>query len=142
MKSESIDPYREYPWRLLGYSNAMLRPVRDLVPKTVYQASLGAMHLYFMANSYDYALKIDSKSFSRSAFDCYSWHCITSWVGPALVIDNIRRVSARFTSSKSMPVLAAYGGFFLCAPLLDRAANWYFYGFWSAGTKSRPSLRL
>lgn len=142
MSYKSTDPYRQYPWRLFGYCNALVRPVRDLVPKPVYQTSLGMMHLYFLANSYDYSQRIDSKSETRSAFDCYSWHCIASWVGPALIVDTIRRSCLSVTSNKVLPVVAAYGGLFVAAPLLDRAVDWYFYGFWSAGTKSRPTLSL
>lgn len=142
MASETVDPYRQYPWRLFGYTNAVVRPIKDVIPKQAYQASLGIMHLYFLANSYDYAISIDSKSMTRSAFDCYSWHCITSWVGPALVVDSVARICRRSTANRFVPILGAYVGLSIVGPVLDRLANWYFYGFWSAGNKSKPTLKL
>lgn len=135
------DPFREYPWRVLGYSNALMRPVREFLPKQLYQASFAVMHVYFLANAYDYSLRTDSKSQLRSAFDCYSWHCAASWIGPAFVMDNIRRLCLRsLSSSKLVAGLGSYVSLGLVSPILDRSLNWYFYGFWSGGTKQKPRL--
>ena len=142
MSVDVVDPYRMYPWRLLGYSNALLRPLRYSIPKPVYQLSLGLMQTYFIANSFDYANRIDSKNMLRSAFDCYTWHCAASWVGPALLMDNLRRLCVRYSSNKILPVGVAYAGLCLAGPFMDKAMDWYFYGFWSAGHKSKPRLTL
>jgi hypothetical protein len=100
------------------------------------------MHTYFLTNSYDYASKIDAKSQLSSAIDCYTWHCAASWVGPALVIDNTMRLVRKYSTSRILPIVAAYGAFALAGPLMDRVMDWYFYGFWSAGNKERPRLTL
>ena len=121
------DPYRAYPWRLLGYTNALLRPLQEFIPQPLYQSSLGVMHTYFLTNSYDYASTIDSKNRVSSAVDCYTWHCAASWVGPALIVDNTRRFCARFTSGRAAPILGAYATLAVTGPLVDRLLNWYFY---------------
>ena len=137
-----VDSYREYPWRLIGLCNALVRPIAEFLPKPVYQLSLGAMHTYFLTNSYDYAMNIDSKNKLTSAFDCYTWHCAASWVGPALIIDNVLKQARRYTNRRALPILAAYVALAATSPLMDRVMNWYFYGFWSAGNKERPRLNL
>ena len=140
--SEFVDKYRQYPLRALGYVNAICRPLRDLIPKPVYQLSLGLMHTYFLTNSYDYALRVDSKNRLSSAVDCYTWHCAGSWIGPAMVVDGTVRFARKYTNSRAVPILISYAALGLASPLLDRALNWYFYGFWSAGNKERPKLSL
>ena len=136
------DPYRQYPLRVLGYTNALIRPWRESVPSGAYQASIGFMHTFFLTNSYDYIQSTDSRSSLSSAIDCYTWHCGASWVGPALVIDNTIRLVKRFTASKYVPIAAAYLAFAIASPFMDKAMNWYFYGFWNAGSKERPRLML
>jgi hypothetical protein len=136
------DPYREYPLRIVGYSNSFVRPWKEFLPKSVYQLSLGVMHTYFITNSYDYARRIDSKSPFTSAFDCYSWHCVASWVAPAIILDNSMRLMKNVTTSKLLRILVGYSTLAILSPLIDKATNWYFYGFWSAGNKERPILRL
>ena len=142
MSIDFTDHYRQYPWRLLGYTNAVARPFRDSIPKPLYQLSLGIMHTYFLTNSYDYALKVDSKSRLSSALDCYSWHCAASWVCPALIIDNALRLLKRHTQRRSLQILGAYTSLVVLSPLMDRVMNWYFYGFWNAGNKEKPRLNL
>lgn len=136
------DPYRQFPLRVIGYSNAMVRPLKELIPKPVYQLSLGVMHTFFLTNSYDYASKIDAKNQLSSAIDCYTWHCAASWVGPAMVIDGTMKLVKKYTHSRTLPIAAAYVAFAAASPLMDRAMDWYFYGFWSAGNKERPRLQL
>lgn len=138
----SVDPYREYPLRVLGYINAFVRPWREIIPNSFYQLSLGVMHTFFLTNAYDYANRIDAKNQFTSAADCYTWHCAASWVGPALVTDNVVKLMRKRTASRVAAALAAYGCLAIAGPLMDRALNWYFYGFWSAGNKERPKLRL
>jgi hypothetical protein len=137
-----IDEYRTYPWRILGFSNALMRPWKAFVPEAFYQSSFAVMHTYFLTNAYDYANKIDSKSPMRSAFDCYTWHCGASWIGPALIVDNVMRLCKRYTNRTSLAILASYASLAVCSPLLDSIMNWYFYGFWNAGNKERPRLSL
>jgi hypothetical protein len=142
MAVDFIDGYRQYPWRMLGYVNAITRPFIADISKPVYQVSLGIMHTYFLTNSYDYANKIDSKSRLSSALDCYTWHCAASWVGPALVVDHTIRVVKKYSSRRSFQVLGAYTVLAIASPIMDRTMNWYFYGFWNAGNKEKPRLNL
>jgi hypothetical protein len=137
-----VDSYREYPWRLVGLTNALVRPFASFIPKPAYQLSLGVMHTFFLTNAYDYAVRIDSKSKLSSAFDCYTWHCGASWVGPALVIDNVMKQVRRYTNRPSLPNIAAYCALAVMSPLMDKVMDWYFYGFWSAGNKEKPRLTL
>ena len=136
------DPYREYPTRLIGYVNAVVRPWKDLIPKQAYQASLGVMHTFFLTNAYDYAKKVDSKSPTSSALDCYTWHCCASWLGPAFVVDHTVRFAKKRTSHRLIPILLGYAALGVSAQVMDGALNWYFYGFLGAGNKDRPRLHL
>jgi len=136
------DPYREYPWRILGYTNSLARPWRDMMPKQFYQLSLGVMHTYFLTNAYDYANRIDSTSWVSSFADCLTWHFLASWAVPALVVDNTVKLMQRSTNSRILPGLAAYALIPVVGVAMDRATNWYFYGFWAAGDKAKPRLRL
>lgn len=136
------DPYREYPLRSLGYTNAIIRPWKEFIPSQAYQASIGIMHTYFLTNCYDYVRRIDAKSPISSAIDCFTWHCCASWLGPAAVIDLARRIAKIYTSNRFLPIVCAYAAFGISAPIMDRVMNWYFYGFWGAGNKERPRLNL
>jgi hypothetical protein len=100
------------------------------------------MHTYFLTNSYDYANRIDSTSWISSFADCMTWHIAASWAVPALVVDNTVKFVKRSTRNKFLPALAAYALLPSAGMAMDKATNWYFYGFWSAGNKARPSLKL
>jgi hypothetical protein len=137
------DPYREYPLRFIGYVNAIVRPWKEVIPKSAYQLSLGVMHTYILTNAYDYANRVDSSSWMSSFADCMTWHFAASWVAPALVVDNVVKLSRKYVPKGPLvPALVAYATLPLASVVIDRATNWYFYGFWSAGTKERPRLRL
>ena len=140
---EQSDPYREYPFRIIGYTNALVRPWKDRLPSYLYQASLGVMHTYFITNAYDYANRVDSSSWLSSFGDCMTWHFAASWVLPALVVDTSVRFLKKFSSgSRVLPVVGAYATLPVASLLIDRVTNWYFYGLWSAGSKERPRLRI
>ena len=137
------DPYREYPYRAIGYVNALVRPWKENIPRHFYQLSLGVMHTYFLTNSYDYANRADSTSWLSSFGDCMTWHFAASWVLPGLVMDNTVKILKKTSGgSRILPVVGAYAVLPLASVIIDRATNWYFYGFWSAGSKERPRLRL
>ena len=141
--TNTSDPYRGYPIRLIGYTNALVRPFREHIPKHFYQLSLGVMHTYFLTNSYDYANRVDSTSWLSSFIDCMTWHCAASWVAPALVMDNSVRLLRKFTNGhKMLPILGAYAILPVASVAIDGVTNWYFYGLWSAGSRERPRLRL
>lgn len=142
MSESFADPYREFPLRILGYTNAIIRPLKEMLPKQLYQASFGISQTYFLTNCYDYVSKIDAKNPISSAIDCYTWHCCASWLGPAFVIDRTAAFAKKHTSHRSIPIIVGYVAFGLSAPIMDRAMNWYFYGFWSAGNKQKPRLKV
>lgn len=137
------DPYREYPFRAIGYVNAIARPWKETMPRHFYQLSLGVMHTYFLTNAYDYANRADSTSWISSFGDCMTWHFAASWVLPALIMDNTVRILKKSCgASRVLPALGAYAVLPFASVVIDKATNWYFYGFWSAGSKERPRLRL
>lgn len=137
------DPYREYPIRGIGYINAIARPWKEVMPRHVYQLSLGVMHTYFLTNAYDYANRADSTSWLSSFGDCMTWHFAASWILPALVVDNTVKILKKTGGpNRWLPAMGAYAVLPLASVVIDRATNWYFYGFWSAGSKERPRLRL
>ena len=136
------DPYREYPVRLLGYANAIVRPWKDQISRTVYQSSIGIMHLYFLTNSYDYASRVDSTSRISSFLDCYTWHCCASWIGPAMFIDGVSKIMKRMSFSRPVGLALVYVAFPIAAVSMDYLANRYFYGVLSAGNREKPRLKL
>ncbi len=136
------DHFRDYPYRLIGLTNAMVRPWKDVVPRSLYQASLGVMHTYFIANSFDYASRIDSTSKVSSFLDCYTWHCCASWAGPAMLVDGVLGISKKFGYNRHLGIVAAYTLLPLASVGFDYVANWYFYGLLSAGNKEKPRLKL
>lgn len=136
------DRFREYPYRALGYSAAVVRPWKDQLPRPVHQAALGVMHTYFLTNSYDYATRVDSTSWTSSFLDCYTWHCCASWAGPAMVVDGVLALSSRMGYSRTIGRVATYAVLPIASICLDKVTNWYFYNLWSAGNKDKPRLRL
>ena len=137
------DPYREYPIRGIGYINAIARPWKEVMPRHVYQLSLGVMQTYFLTNAYDYANRADSTSWLSSFGDCMTWHFAASWILPALVVENTVKILKKTCGpNRWLPAMGAYAVLPLASVVIDRATNWYFYGFWSAGSKERPRLRL
>jgi hypothetical protein len=138
---EQSDPYREYPLRIFGFANALVRPWKDRLPTPLYQSSFALMHTYFLTNAYDYANHVDSTSWISSFGDCMTWHFAASWVLPALVVDNSMRLLKKLANgNRVLPIFGAYAFFPFASLVIDRATNWYFYGFWSAGSKDRPRL--
>ena len=142
MTSGFVDPYREYPYRAIGLIHAVVRPWKDQIPKPAYQLSLGVMHTYFITNSYDYANRVDSTSWTSSFLDCYTWHCAASWTVPLLVVDRTMSVCKNISTNRFMPMMAAYAVLPVASVIMDKVTNWYFYGFLSAGNKEQPRLRL